>query len=256
MAKSVCRLHERMDRDREEHCQFLIVISPLHSMGGRNSRKQNKKSKKMRRSGRGGALGGFLSTPSLFPARRVGTMVYDGLFNISPAASAAAYNTFRANSVFDPDFTGAGTTISGYTPLATVYNRYRVISCRADIVWSNPNAVNGLGFLIATPQNTVGTSYTAIMAQKFAWTKQLGNVNGPHLSHSVRFTVAQIYGTRTRAVLDEDDFAGLTGANPNNVVFLHIGVMNSTGTAFASPVQLQVRLTMKVEWSIPLLTST
>lgn len=198
---------------------------------------------------------GFLANPSLFPARRIGTMVYDGLFNVSPAASALAYNSFRANSIYDPDFTGVGTTVSGYTAMSAIYNRYRVLSCRADIVWSNPNAVNGVGFVIANPLNTVGTSFPAIMAQKYSWTKPLGNVNGPHLSHSVRFTTAQIYGTRTSAVLDEDDFAGLIGANPNNITFLHIGVMNSTTTAYALPVQLQVRLTFKVEWSLPIMTT-
>lgn len=225
---------------------------------GQPSQQQRQSNSKRKRRGRrrGGKSNGFLATPTLFPARRVGTMVYDGLFNISPAASAAAYNTFRANSVYDPDFTGVGTTVSGYTPMATVYNRYRVLSCRADITWSNPNAVNGLAFLIATPANTVGTSYAAILAQKYSWTKQLGNVNGPHLSHSVKFTTAEVYGTTSQAVMSEDDFAGLTGGNPNNAVFLHIGVMNSTSTAFAAPCQLQVRLLYTVEWSIPLLTAT
>lgn len=199
---------------------------------------------------------GFLKAPSLYPARRVGTLAYDAVFNLSPAASASAYNTFRANSVFDPDFSGAGTTASGYTQLAAVYGRYRVLKADVECIWNNTTALPGMAFLIASPANTVGTSFTQIMAQKFAWCKQLGNVNGPHVAHKVNFKMSTIYGTTEAAVLSEDDFAGLIGTNPNNVIFLHIGVTNATGTAFATAVFLQVRIMYTVEWSLPLLTAT
>lgn len=201
-----------------------------------------------------GKPSGFLQNPTLFPARKRGIMVFDNLANLQPAASAPAYNTYRANSLYDPDFTGVGTTASGYATMSGVYNKYRVISCQADIVWSNPNPTNAIAFVCANPLNTVGTSYATIMAQKHVWTGPLGNVNGPHLKHSCRFSIASIYGSTAAAVMTEDDFASVVGANPNNAVFLHVGVMNSTTTAFAAPVQLQVRLCFDVEWSLPLQT--
>lgn len=180
-------------------------------------------------------------------------MIYDGVFNITPAASSSAYNTFRGNSIFDPDFTGVGSTASGYSNMAAVYGRYRVISAKVSVVFNATSANGSMGFIIATPQNTVGTSFTAIMAQKFSWCKQLGNTNGPQLNHSVSFSTAQIYGTTPAAVMAEDDFAGLIGANPNNAVFVHIGVTNATALAVVTYVQ--VRIVYVVEWSLPLMTA-
>lgn len=225
-------------------------------MGGKNKGKRNhgKKNRRSRRRGPSGVQG-FLANPSLFPARRVGTMVYDTILALVPAATSLAYNTYRANSVYDPDFTGVGTTAVGYTSMAALYNRYRVIRTTVHITATTGSALPSTVFLIATPVNTVGTSYSAIMSQKYVWTRQLSTLNSGGWQHRVRFPTHTIYGTTKAAVLSEDDFAGITGSNPNNVVFFHVGVYNNTGTAFTAQVQLLLRFSFVVEWSLPLLVA-
>lgn len=232
---------------------FIVAFSNKQLMGPPQTRKQKGKRVKKNKQRKSGIVG-FWGTTTLFPPRRVGTMVYDALFNIAPAASAVAYNSYRANSVYDPDLTGVGTTASGYSNMIVVYNKYRVLHCRCDCTWSNSTVLPCVAFIIATPANTVGTSFPNIMAQKFVWSRPLGNSNGMGLTHSVGFRVSDIYGAREAAVAVEDDFAGVAGTNPNNVVYLHIGAMNSTSTAFATNIQLQVRLTFQVEWTLPVPT--
>lgn len=226
---------------------------------GKSSRRSKSRRNKGKHSGRpspagGGGVRGFLPQPSLFPPARWGTHLYDGVFTLAPAASAIAYNTFRINSVWDPDFTGVGTTVTGYTSMAALYNRYRVVCCSAHITFVTAATTPVTAFAVASSTNTVGTSYTSIMSQKNSWTAPIGNVNTRGLTHRFKMPVHTVYGTSRRAVLEEDDWAGLTGVHPNNAVYLHVGVLNNTGTA-ATGIQILVRLTMNTRWDLPLLTA-
>ncbi len=226
------------------------------SAGVPNRASRRSRGNTRRRAARRRGARGFLTSPTLFPARRVATMCYDALVALSPAATALAYNTFRLNSLFDPDFTGVGTTVSGYTTMSALYNRYRVVSVKIHIDATSNASLPSTVFLVANPLNTVGTSITAIMSQKYSWCKPLGNTNAPGVSHTCKISIADCYGTTRKAVWDEDDFAGLVGANPNNVAFLHIGVYNNSATAFgAAQAQILVRMTFTVEWSLPLMTT-
>lgn len=40
---------------------------------------------------------------------------------------------YRGNSIYDPDFTGAGTTVNGHAEMGTIYTRYRVIGSKITV---------------------------------------------------------------------------------------------------------------------------
>ncbi|WP_218254000.1 hypothetical protein, partial [Candidatus Magnetobacterium casense] len=63
------------------------------------------------------------------------------------------------NSLFDPNRSGIGHQPYGFDQLATLYNRYRVISCGYRITCATPTAGNTV--LTAMPGNTVVTASTA-----------------------------------------------------------------------------------------------
>lgn len=194
---------------------------------------------------------GFMGMPkSLFPARRRGVMAYDNTFTISCAASTTTSNLFRANSVFDPDFSGVGTTVAGYSQMATVYTRYRVMSVKAFV--SSQVSSGGPGFLYihASNQNFAPTNFSEIMAQRFVYKKALGTPSGVAIDeHRVSFPIGAIYGVPQSTVMAEDDFTGLTSGHPNNPVFLHIGLLasGSTTTLF-----MNVRIEYDVIWDVPI----
>lgn len=58
-----------------------------------------------------------------------------------PAAGVSSQNTFRANSVFDPDFTGAGAQPRYFDQYAALYNQYQVLACAAKHEVSNIGAM-------------------------------------------------------------------------------------------------------------------
>lgn len=210
--------------------------------GPKNGRKRPAKSARVT---------GFLGvTRSLFPPRRRGVMAYDTTLNLSCAASTTTSALFRANSVFDPDFSGIGTTVAGYPQMAAVYTRYRVMSLKAMISTQVTSGTPGVYYIHASNQNFAPTNFSEIMAQKYVYKKGLGGPSGYSLDeHTVSFPIGKIYGVPQSTILAEDDFTGLTSGHPNNPVFLHVGFLAGGST---TTVLINIRLEFDVIWDTPI----
>jgi hypothetical protein len=195
---------------------------------------------------------GVTRSPLIVPSRFTGKMMYHSFHILAPAGSAVAYNTFRMNSVYDPDFTGVGSSVTGYTQLAALYGRYRVTSAKISFDVINTSTTVPLTvFLALNSSNNVGTDIKAILAQRYVWSKSLATVNGNGtLTHTASAPVHQIYGVPKTQVLSEDDFAAVTGGNPNNVVYAHLGAFTDAGAV--GSFYLQVSIEYHVAWSLPL----
>jgi len=214
--------------------------------------KANKSAKRVARK-RGGRPGttGLLVSRSLLPPLFRGHMFYQTNVTLAPAAGAIAVNVFRANSVYDPDLTNAGTVCAGYAALAGLYGRYRVLSSTCKLTYNNQGSIPFVAFVAANPVSTIGTSFATAMAQRHTWQSGLGGSSGVGvLTHSFGARIAKIYGVPEVQVRNEDDFASVTGSNPNNTVYYHVGVFNPSGSA--SSCTVAVRIDFEVIWSLPL----
>jgi hypothetical protein len=215
-----------------------------------------KKTKQQRRSQRrqkrsDQALVGLTTTTAIFPSMWRGKMFYDTTFSFTIPATSAAATVLRANGVFDPDFSGVGTTVAGYNQAAAVYSRYRVLGVRGTFDFASTSAVPGTVFVAVNNLNTVGTNAAEIMAQRHIWKKALsGSTGAGSLTHSIRFPIHKVYGVSKMAVKNEDDFASLTSASPNNQVFIHVGGHSPTASNF--PFFVNIRLEYDTVWSLPL----
>lgn len=70
----------------------------------------------------------FVNGISGFPDSLRTTLKYHQDIGISSASGAVAGNTFRANSLYDPDETGTGHQPMYFDQLAAVYGRYQVVA--------------------------------------------------------------------------------------------------------------------------------
>jgi hypothetical protein len=206
-------------------------------------------SRRQRKNGPTEGVVGLTTTASLFPSRRRGHMFYDTTFTMSCTANTVTSTVLRANSVFDPDLTGTGTTVAGYAQMAALYGRYRVVGIKAILSFQNYSTGPGFVFVAANNLNTVGTNFAEICAQRHIWKQGLGGSTGySRLEHTLSFPIHKIYGVPKTQVMNEDDFAGLVGGHPNNPIYLHTGF--SCG-ATATTLMINVRLEYDVVWSIP-----
>lgn len=223
---------------------FLLALMPQRKTS-------NKSAKRQRKAARSGIIG-VTSTPLIIPSMFRGKMAYDTVIAMSPAAGVASANVFRWNSVYDPDFTGVGSSVAAYSQMSALYNRYRVMGAKMTVSFVNISTTTPLTCFIAlNPVNTVGINIAQILAQRHVWTRSLGTVAGnASVTHTVAAPVHLIYGVPKRQVRDEDDFAGLAGANPNNVVYAHVGAY--ANGASSGNYNLHVRIEYDVVWSLPL----
>jgi hypothetical protein len=111
---------------------------------------------------------GVTTTPCIVPSRFRGKMFYNTVLALAPAAGGVAANVFRMNSVFDPDFSGVGSSAVAYTQLSALYGRYRVMAAKIFVEFVNVSATIPLTvFVVLNPVTTVGVNIATILAQRF-----------------------------------------------------------------------------------------
>lgn len=187
--------------------------------------------------------------PGLEERHRV-VMPYAVTINLAPAAGVTTYYSFRGNSVFDPDFSGTGTTALTYSTWSTLYNRYRALGSRIQINAINVGTTAIQLWLEATISNAPPVTSVYTVGQRHVATG-ITAPGGPAVwQHRASAWTSLIFGVPEAQVRDEDDFAGLVGANPNNVWYWHLVVYNPGGAAGA--VNVTVRMDIDTIWSMPL----
>lgn len=65
-----------------------------------------------------------------FPRTMMAKLRYSWHGSFNPGAGGIATNSFRANSIYDPDATGAGSQPSNHDRFEAIYDRYTVVGAR------------------------------------------------------------------------------------------------------------------------------
>ena len=156
---------------------------------------------------------------------------------------------FNLNSIFDPDRTGVGHQPYGYDSLATIYNRYRVISCGWRV--QHPMASAGVPVTIGCiASNDLGISWTDTG-------ELLENPRAKYITQLPGSTAVTLRGkqhlptlvgrTKTQYMSDDQYQANVT-TSPSENCLLYLQTFASTN-GFPTPSQpLQVVLEYTVEW--------
>lgn len=201
--------------------------------------------RKVRRGmGVGGAQRTTLVNTALrpIPSRFITKLKYSQTFSVS--GSVTAPQQFNLNSIFDPDRTGVGTQPYGYDQLATLYNRYRVISCNYAISGYNGTFPIRVAAFPSNNATAVGTVSEAIMQPRCKFIHQ--NPGGSQKVLKGKVYIPALMGRNKSQYMADDDYQAQIAANPNELAILSVysaGTLDGplTGTS------LTVVLTFLVE---------
>jgi len=199
---------------------------------------------------------------------------YSEYFSLNPTGVSNTSYIFRANGLYDPNFSGSGHQPHGFDQLNVIYENYQVVASTIEVIcWpqtEQSTMTNGTGFTIAqlykgtlslcvrdTSSSLAGLGGTPADILERPGMKSTFFQSGNEcvkLRHY--FSMKQFYG-RARGT-DDNDVTGTANSDPVDQVFYHIIMCAADGSQDLPSHTLNARIKYKVRFFNPknLLTSS
>lgn len=140
--------------------------------------------------------------------------------SITSTSGALNYTQFRGNSLFDPDFTGAGTQPYGYDQWSPFYQYYRVTGSSINVLAIGPqfDAGNNQNCILfgcyphPTAVNTPASLLQSLERPYRKWKMSVGSSSAKVIK--AYMSTAKIFGETKVSVTSEDNYQATTSANP------------------------------------------
>jgi len=115
-----------------------------------------------------------------FPRTTMVKLRYVEGVTINAAAAQVGYHYFRANSVYDPNYTGGGHQPMNFDLWAQLYNHYVVVGAKCTAYFHDDNNASSQGVLfgIALTDDHITTSDASTIMEQGTTTYRMGN-GGP-----------------------------------------------------------------------------
>lgn len=177
------------------------------------------------------------------PSRFITKMKYSDTVAVTTLQNTFAFNL---NSVFDPNRTGVGHQPYGHDTLASLYNRYRVISCgwRINVALGTSGSPIQVGCMPANEVLTI-TSINELRENPRA-KYILQNPGSGSVYLSGKSYIPSLVGRTKNQYMADDRYQAQVGASPSELAILNLIATD----AFDAPIALtlQVLLEYTVEW--------
>ncbi len=148
--------------------------------------------------------------------------------------------SYRANSVYDPDYTNVGGSCSGFAEYAAMYYYYRVLKVHYDIQLSNQEV---FPILVAVAPTSVDfTDAVGDLAELPYAKKTLLSAKGGQDRCRLKgsFSMTQVVGEQTP--LFSDNYSAQVTANPAYAVFVCVGLNADGANTLTNGVFASIRL--------------
>lgn len=194
-----------------------------------------------------------LVTTSLVPRTKMCRLKYFDQITIDPPlGDTPGRYVYRCNSLFDPDFTGAGHQPMGFDQYMTLYTRYRVVGAKISVTFvANDTTSAQSSALCGILQTTVNTPPLGIGAfienDKCVYrTIQLGETNKPI---SLKYSAKKAQGIKN--IMDNYEMSGTSTSSPALEDYFQIFVGNVNSSTDAQRVSMQVHIEYIAVFSDP-----
>lgn len=234
--------------------KYSYKITPMNLKTGKSGKSYITSDKKGRRSkkasGTFGAINNYNNPISAFPRNLHTKVKYldDHGFTLG-ALGISAEQVYRVTSIWDPDFTGGGSTVVGLPEMRNMYGKYMVTRARATLEFSNPS-VDGIhvGYSLQQPGTVNGLGLIPIMENFRTYSKALNNT-GTQV-HTMKVDLkpwALIDLSKTIYDSDLDNHAAAINASPLASPVLRVFAV---GDGTAATAAATVRCLVRIEYSV------
>lgn len=185
-----------------------------------------------------------LQWPAVFPTK----LRYTDYRAVVAAGNQLVY-VYRLNSVFDPDFTGAGGQPSGFDQLAALYGRYRVIAVDVSVKATEATSGNqALVVMAASDNSALSVNAETLTEQRFS-RADVCQFEGKAARLRALWRIGELLGYSDESMLANSNVEAAITANPSFQQFLFVQAETSGAT---DTVELDVELTYYVRFEVPI----
>lgn len=180
-----------------------------------------------------------LPAPAGLGPRHTATLRYVDQFSLLAGAGTTASHVFRANDVYDPDFTAVGHQPMGFDQLMAFYDHFTVIGSKicVQMVDDGSSVTNPPFFGICLSDDglrVAGAASINALLEQYGTTNvvQTGRVFGPQMGNyqtqrSMKFSSSNYF--QKRNLVGESQYRGSAGASPTETAFYEVFVASASG---------------------------
>jgi hypothetical protein len=161
------------------------------------------------------------------------TFEYTDVISASAAANTYSYQ-WRANSLFDPNYTATGSQPVGFDEVSALYRSYLVYS--ADIETTLTCADTAGVALVATAENPAYLN-TIVLGGTPGCRVGATVKNGPPAKFKTHVDVAKVYGLQPGSIDGNTDYISSVSANPTKAVYWNVAFDTTGATDVCTIVQ-------------------
>lgn len=169
-------------------------------------------------------------------------------------AGAPDYYEFRANSIYDPDYTGVGHQPSGHDEWAQFYQHYNVIGSKISVNFASYTTGGTVGTYVVgistldTNGQLAGKSGEGIRELQSTRFKLLGIAGSPSKTVSAKFSSKKRFG---KNYMDDDNKGTMNSSNPPEDAIFAVFAYPGDATSDASALYCQVTIQYLVALTEP-----
>lgn len=170
----------------------------------------------------------------VFPASTTRRLRYSTTFTGSTTSGAVtSTQVFRANDLFDPDFTGTGHQPMGFDQLMTWYNHFTVRSARITVLCKNTTTSVPTVCLRIDGDSTPITVIDRIVELGGCVFENL-EIKGSYGANkqlSLHADIAKLQGVNPSTIMADANLRGTAAASPVEVTYFHITMWDTLGAS-------------------------
>ena len=208
-------------------------------MPWRRKKKYNKKRRYRKRAT--APVRSLMKSP--MPRRYMTKLRYaDTGLTVNPGIGTVATYTFRANSLFDPDYTSTGHQPRGFDQLMPLFNHYTVLGSKITVTCNNDDENDSLQCFLALQGETFsGDKIDLLERQDIRSCVLAGKGSGTTCKTLVqKFSAKRFFGPKNP--MDDTDQRGSISSSPSELAYFHFGVCSLNGSTDPSAVPFTVSI--------------
>lgn len=194
------------------------------------------------------------------PQSMIAKHKYTDVIGVPLNGSSLAFQNFRLNSTYDPDFTRS---VSGHQPYgrdtyASLYNRYRVIGCGYNVSIVSSSAAGAIQVCAIPSNEDLTGSLTNISAAReqprARYMLQAGAGNGAPIRNLKGYvSIPSLMGLTKTQYMANENAQAQNNANPTEAAILNLVVGSYAETTSTDTIYMNVELTYVCEWFDPII---